>query len=233
MQTCYRHGDRKAGRHLPALRPADLPELHAPGLGGLPLPRVHQVGRPEDRPGRASSARGPVVTYALIAINVVDLRRRRRLRARRPGTRWSSTTASSARLRRHRRRDRRGGRASGTGSSPAASCTPTSSTSAFNMLALYQLGLLLEPAFGRLRFAVVYIVSLLGRLARRDAPAPRRPHGGRVRRRVRADGLRLHGDARPRHRPVLHRARRHDRDQPRHHLHAVELHLGRAATSAA
>jgi membrane associated rhomboid family serine protease len=32
---------------------------------------------------------------------------------------------------------------------------------AFNMLALYQLGLLLEPAFGRLRFALVYLVSML------------------------------------------------------------------------
>jgi membrane associated rhomboid family serine protease len=32
---------------------------------------------------------------------------------------------------------------------------------AFNMLALWQLGLLLEPAFGRLRFALVYAVSLL------------------------------------------------------------------------
>ena len=29
-----------------------------------------------------------------------------------------------------------------------------------NMLALYQLGLLLEPAFGRLRFAVVYMASM-------------------------------------------------------------------------
>jgi membrane associated rhomboid family serine protease len=32
---------------------------------------------------------------------------------------------------------------------------------AMNMLALYQLGNLLEPAFGRLRFGLVYIVSLL------------------------------------------------------------------------
>lgn len=32
---------------------------------------------------------------------------------------------------------------------------------AFNMLALYQLGMLLEPAFGRLRFGLVYAVCLL------------------------------------------------------------------------
>ncbi len=32
---------------------------------------------------------------------------------------------------------------------------------AMNMLALYQLGNLLEPAFGRLRFGLVYVVSLL------------------------------------------------------------------------
>lgn len=32
---------------------------------------------------------------------------------------------------------------------------------AFNMLALYQLGLLLEPGFGKLRFGLVYGVSLL------------------------------------------------------------------------
>ena len=61
MQTCYRHGDRQGRRHLPALRPADLPELHAPGVGGLPLPRVHQVGRPEGRPGQPARTR-PVVT---------------------------------------------------------------------------------------------------------------------------------------------------------------------------
>ena len=32
---------------------------------------------------------------------------------------------------------------------------------AFNMLALYQLGMLLEPAFGRLRLAIVYVTCLL------------------------------------------------------------------------
>ena len=64
MQTCYRHADRRAGVHLPALRPADLPGLHAPGVGGLPLPRVHQAGRPEDRPRPASCCR-PLVTQIL------------------------------------------------------------------------------------------------------------------------------------------------------------------------
>src|SRR6185437_10327791 len=33
---------------------------------------------------------------------------------------------------------------------------------AFNMLALWQIGMLLEPALGRLRFALVYFVALLG-----------------------------------------------------------------------
>ena len=39
---------RPAGRRaLPALRAAHLPVVHAPGLGRLPLPRVHQGRRPE------------------------------------------------------------------------------------------------------------------------------------------------------------------------------------------
>ncbi|MDA3027939.1 MAG: rhomboid family intramembrane serine protease, partial [Actinomycetota bacterium] len=32
----------------------------------------------------------------------------------------------------------------------------------FNMYLLYQLGLLLEPATGRVRFTAIYLVSLLG-----------------------------------------------------------------------
>ncbi len=50
--------------------------------------------------------------------------------------------------------------ASSGASSRRASCTPASPP-AFNMFALYVLGTMLEPAIGRLRFGVIYFVSLL------------------------------------------------------------------------
>ena len=56
---------------------------------------------------------------------------------------------------------RRSPTASGTGSSPPASCTRADPHIAFNMFALYVLGTLLEPAIGTARFLGIYFVSLL------------------------------------------------------------------------
>ena len=161
MQTCYRHGDREAGVDLPALRPADLPELHAPGVGGLPLPRVHQAGRPEGRPAR-QLARGPSSR-----------------RSSSPSTSSSSSPASAPGSRPAAEVIYDGGLI-GSGFNPftqesigvaAGECYRLVTGGflhanlihvGFNMLALYQLGQLLEPAFGRVRFLLVYFVSLLG-----------------------------------------------------------------------
>ena len=98
----------------------------------------------------------PVVTYALIAINVVV---------------WFVEIATSG-----------GGHSGGGGGSPTGALTAGGSphqheywrlvTSGFlhaglihigfNMYLLYILGRMLEPAIGRLRFAALYLTSLLG-----------------------------------------------------------------------
>ena len=81
---------------------------------------------------------------------------------------------------------------------------------AFNMLLLFQLGQLLEPAIGRIRFALLYFAALLAGSAGRPArPAQRAPRR-RVGRRVRADGRGVRRPAQPRRQPVL--------DRPRHVL---------------
>ena len=47
----------------------------------------------------------------------------------------------------------------------------------FNMLSLWILGSMLEPAIGRLRFGLIYFVSLLCGLVRRAPARARRPDG--------------------------------------------------------
>ncbi|MET0146925.1 MAG: rhomboid family intramembrane serine protease [Ilumatobacteraceae bacterium] len=49
---------------------------------------------------------------------------------------------------------------------------------AFNMLLLYQLGQLLEPAIGRIRFALLYFAALLGGSAGALLVQPNAVHGG-------------------------------------------------------
>ena len=87
---CYRHPDREALRAVHPLRPADLPGLHAPGLGRVPLPR-RRGQRPAHRAGAAHGRRGavlhdspPYVTITIVALNVAGL----------PGHRPSSAAAA-------------------------------------------------------------------------------------------------------------------------------------------
>ena len=84
----------------------------------------------------------------------------------------------------------------------------------FNMLSLYILGGLLEPAVGRLRFGLIYFVSLLAGLVRRAAARAHVAHGGRLGRHLRAHGRHRGGHAQPRHEHHGERARHLDRAEP-------------------
>ena len=95
----------------------------------------------------------------------------------------------------------------------------------FNAFALYVLGTMLEPAIGRLRFAIIYFVSLFaGSSARSSSNRTRSPWGlrrdlradGRSRRRDAQQGAQLHGE---RYRAVA-------RDQPRFHVAIPGISIG-------
>ncbi len=98
----------------------------------------------------------------------------------------------------------------------------------FNMLSLWILGSMLEPAVGQLRFALDLLRLRAGRLVRRVDRDSGLADGGRLGRHLRADGRRRGGDAQSRHQPAGERHRPVDRAQPRDHVHGVE-HLHRRA----
>ncbi len=90
---------------------------------------------------------------------------------------------------------------------------------AFNMLLLFQLGQLLEPEIGRIRFALLYFAALLagsaGVVLLDPAGADRRS----VRCRVRTDGRGVHRPAQPRRQPVDDGTRHGPAAEPDVHVH--------------
>ena len=90
---------------------------------------------------------------------------------------------------------------------------------AFNMLLLYQLGQLLEPAIGRIRFALLYFAALLGGSAGALLLQPERVPRGRLGRGVRADGRGVRRPAPPRRQSDDDRARHDAAAQPVAHVH--------------
>jgi membrane associated rhomboid family serine protease len=160
MQTCYRHGDRKAGVICQRCDRPICPSCMHQASVGFHCPECAKTGA--QKVVRANQLRTrPVVTYALIAVNVAIFLLCIGSGAQtRPGVildfsmladGLSPVTGQPI------------GVANGeiyrlvTGGFLHANIIHV----AFNMLALYQLGMLLESAFGRMRFAVVYAVSLL------------------------------------------------------------------------
>ena len=160
MQTCYRHGDRKAGVICQRCDRPICPSCMHQASVGFHCPECAKTGA--QKVVRANQLRTrPVVTYALIAVNVaIFLLCIGSGAETRPGVildfsmladGLSPVTGQPI------------GVANGeiyrlvTGGFLHANIIHI----AFNMLALYQLGMLLESAFGRMRFAVVYAVSLL------------------------------------------------------------------------
>ena len=138
------------------LRPADLPGLHDVDLRGHALPGVREPedeGQ-DDRLGQHE----PTLTYVLIGINVAVAFGAFVGGASATGGRWAELVAAQRRVRvaLHDRPGRvlapphRGLPAHRAASTCSSTCSR-----------LYILGGLIEPAVGRLRFGVIYFVSLL------------------------------------------------------------------------
>src|SRR5919108_2138603 len=155
-QTCYRHPDRETGVSCSSCGRPICPDCMTPTPVGMRCP---ECARERTRVRTMRNVRSdPVVTYVLIAINVLA---------------FIGEFASGG-----------GGlatRGGGTAISDGALFGPAIAnqdeyyrliTSAFlhaglihigfNMFLLYLLGQILEPAIGRVRFAALYFTSLLG-----------------------------------------------------------------------
>lgn len=154
MDVCYRHPSRETGVSCSSCGRPICPDCMTPTSVGMRCPECAR-DRTKVKTLRSRQA-GPIVTQALIAINVIV---------------FIADTAAGAPL---------GGGAAGTLYLHGALFGPLIShgheywrllTSGFlhdgllhilfNMLFLYFIGIILEPAIGHLNFAVVYFVSLL------------------------------------------------------------------------
>jgi membrane associated rhomboid family serine protease len=154
METCYRHPGRETGVSCSNCSRPICPDCMTTTPVGMRCP---ECARDRTKVRTVSSSDEPTLTYVLIAINVVLAL----------GTFFSGASATG------------GG---GLGSSLLSDGSVSRATVdagepwriltagflhtgflhlAFNMFGLYILGGLLEPAIGRLRFALIYFVSLL------------------------------------------------------------------------
>ncbi|MBA3300890.1 MAG: rhomboid family intramembrane serine protease [Thermoleophilaceae bacterium] len=155
METCYRHPDRETAVACSNCSRPICPDCMTATSVGMRCPECAQQKTPVRRPASMASD-DPVVTYGLIALNVL--------------------VALGSFV----------GGASATGSSLGSQLLLDGSVSRatiadgeywrlltagflhagffhlfFNMFSLYVLGTLMEPAIGRARFALIYFVSLL------------------------------------------------------------------------
>ena len=208
--TCYRHPDREAGRRCTRCGRWACTRVPRAGVGRQPLPGVRQAG-----PARRGDA-GPLLERPPADARHVHADRAQRRRC--------SSGSSSRTRRRSAAGARRDGRSSSSTSGSPASRSSTTTASgtgssrpgflhfgiihlAFNMLLLFQLGQLLEPAIGRVRFGLLYFAALLGGSAGALLLQPNALPRRRVGCRVRADGRGVRRDAQPRRQPVLDRPR--------------------------
>src|SRR5438270_8007755 len=154
MAVCYRHPSRETGVACSACGRPICPDCMTPTPVGMRCPECSRE-RTKVKTVRSLTTT-PVVTQALIAINIAV---------------FVAESLSSARL---------GGGGGGTVFTKGALYGPLIAqqheywrivTSGFlhdglahifvNMLSLYFLGMVLEPAVGRLNFAAIYVASLL------------------------------------------------------------------------
>lgn len=159
LAHCYRHPDRETGRRCTRCgKPACGECLATASVGSLCVD-CRKAARPDARTrARYWNARQPtLVTYALIAVNAAVFL-------------W--TASDTTRLREARIGLFSRGIVDGSLRGVAegdwwrlVSCGFLHFTIlhvAMNMLLLFQLGQMLEPAIGRVRFGLVYLASLLG-----------------------------------------------------------------------
>jgi len=157
MQTCYRHGDRKAGVICQRCDRPICPSCMHQASVGFHCPECARSGAQKVIKASQLVTR-PVVTYVLIALNLVI---------------YVACIGSGLQTRPNVVLDYGllgQGFFNGQEIGVAAGEYYRLVTGGFlhanlihvlmNMLALYQLGLLLESAFGRVRFAVVYMASM-------------------------------------------------------------------------
>jgi membrane associated rhomboid family serine protease len=158
MQTCYRHADRRAGVVCQRCDRPICPDCMRQASVGFHCPECTKQGAQKVIKASQLVSR-PVLTYALIAVNVVVY-----LVCVGSGLQTRSTVVVDYGL-------------LGQGILPTGQEIGVAAGEyyrlvtggflhanlihvAMNMLALYQLGLLLEPAFGKVRFAAVYAASM-------------------------------------------------------------------------
>lgn len=153
MDTCYRHPDRETGVSCSNCGRSICPDCMTTTSVGMRCP---ECSRDRTKVRTMGSVTEPTLTYVLIGINVVVA-----LGAVLSGASASGGGAGSPLL-------REGGLSQIDVASGEYWRLVTSGFLhfglihlLFNMFALYILGGLLEPALGRLRFAIVYFVSLL------------------------------------------------------------------------
>ena len=159
MQTCYRHGDRRAGVICQRCDRPICPSCMHQASVGFHCPECTKTGAQKViRPDQLRTR--PLLASLLDAVNVVIflLGVGSGLETRLEVVVDWGLLASSVDL---------GGEAIGVANGEWYRLVTSGFLHvniihvAMNMLALYQLGNLLEPAFGRLRFGLVYLVSLL------------------------------------------------------------------------
>ena len=154
MQTCYRHSGRETGVSCSNCGRPICPDCMTPTSVGMRCP---ECSSQRTKVKTMASVTEPVLTYILIGINVVVA----------IGVLLSGASASGGGL---------GGSSLLTDGSVSRFTVGDGEVwrvltagflhsgfihLAFNMYILYILGGMLEPAIGRLRFAVIYFVSLL------------------------------------------------------------------------
>lgn len=175
LPHCYRHPDRETGRSCTRCgRPACSECLVAASVGSQ-CPECRKAARPDTRTRvRYWNARQPLlVTYALIGLNVAVFAWV--MLGDASAFRSSSTTARQYDL----------GLSEYFLQQGEWYRMVTSGFLHFgvfhlflNMLLLFQLGALLEPAIGRARFALLYFAALLGGAAGAMLLQPEAFHGG-------------------------------------------------------
>jgi membrane associated rhomboid family serine protease len=153
VDTCYRHPGRETGVHCSNCGRAICPDCMTPTPVGMRCPECSK-DRTQVRTLR-SIATEPIVTYVLIAINVVVFLAEGRFGV---GSNSGGTTIFD--------------KGALYGPAVANGDWWRIATSGFlhagllhigfNMYLLYLLGHMLEPAIGSLRFALIYVVALFG-----------------------------------------------------------------------
>ncbi len=155
METCYRHPGRQTGVSCSSCGRPICPDCMTTTPVGMRCP---ECARQRTRVNRGLSADEPIVTYVLIGVNVAVALGAFLGGGSASGGGWLGSSLL----------------ADGSVSRPAVDSGEYWRILTagflhagllhllFNMFALYILGGLLEPAVGRVRFAVIYFVSLLG-----------------------------------------------------------------------